>query len=199
MIDYNKLKIAHELAMKYAKMHDRRLELCYEAVLNSINDSYLITLDINSGANELHKFYCIDDLITKLQELTQPEPKPKRVYYLYYLEDGETPFNRNRLSIESAYDDDLDLRYPDGIKYYPTKAELIEAQIFYWRDQLSEELEQYVSDYCTSKPHVGTANRIKEDCQHESDGIMHKMGDLDGLLPVRELGYKCIKCGEFYR
>lgn len=199
MIDYDKLKLAHELADKYSKKNKQMVRISYELYTFEEYESKFRMYIFDWHDDFYHS---IDDLITKLQELTQSEPQSRyKVGDIVWMLVDDEPY-------ETRVDSVCGLKYylykfTSGLVceslIYPTKAELIEAQIFYWRDQLSEELEQYVSDYCTSKPHVGTANRIKEDCQHESDGIMHKMGDLDGLLPVRELGYKCIKCGEFYR
>lgn len=142
MIDYDKLRIAHELSMQYAKQNDRRFELCYESVINSINDSYVITLDIDSGTNELHKFYCVDDLIAKLLELTQPKAKYEKGQMVWVISWGDI---KEVEVIEIYWDSDLrDYRLSLDTHagkmsigqslVYPTKSALIESQIAYWID-----------------------------------------------------------------
>ena len=103
---------------------------------------------------------------------------------------------------------------------YPTKSQLIEAQIEYWGNLLGEELEQHVSDYCmppfegeikgfNDSSHIQEkfCTRAKE-CQHESDGHFYYEGRIHDILPIgitieklmdHGMRNKCKKCGEFYR
>ena len=72
MMDYQKLKYAHELTAKSS------LELCksYTVVSNYKGGSYfsLSFGDVDSGYENC-EFESIDELITKLEELVKPAPK----------------------------------------------------------------------------------------------------------------------------
>ena len=81
MIDYEKLKLAHELANEYSKSK-KWDQLIYISVgMSKLELRYSIEIyknseDMNIKFDDGCQFtYCIDELITKLQELTKPNPK----------------------------------------------------------------------------------------------------------------------------
>lgn len=147
MIDYSKLKIAHELCIntKY---------YCIEIVMGIMDSAtfFLRNCDDEGNNSTLVHYSTLDNLILKLQELTQTKPKYKI---------GEKVFTVNsdleieEVEISSILDIHTHMPYQDTYRdwhhenrLYPTKQSLIESQIEYWRDQLSEELEQHISPYC---------------------------------------------------
>lgn len=175
MIDYEKLKIAHELALKV----DRAIKYIFG---NSIANTPCHQFYIQNYTEE-ERCDDIDDLISKLQELTQPEPKYKVGDEVWYL---DLPINKIHIGIirRARYDEyvingeDNDTKDDfTADELYPTKKSLIEAQIKYWKSL-----------------------REPEECQHESDGIDHFLYSKDKKFrfPVVEFN-KCTKCGEFYK
>ena len=214
MIDYEKLKLAHELAEK--------IDCVCEFEIN-VNFPGSDNFKLNYGRCEDHILYTnivsyrsIDDLIVKLKELTQPGHKYEVGQTWWYLEPdiGEqfpipdslviTKGNKNW----SRKDDE----------WYPSKQALIEAQIAHWqslresiidfgpklnpvecRHEYKKTLAEsgmYFIDMChkcmSSKPYIGPG--FIEKCEHESNGILK---DNSGTF---ELGcYKCKKCGEYFK
>lgn len=203
MIDYNKLKIAHELANK-VRPSDGCITIYFAYQIGSdgeLKPLYSVFTEDRDGMTDDLDFYNIDDVIAKLRKLTQPESKYKVGERVWYSNFG-VPIHAEIEAIELDEGGNwIMLKNVTGKSreefFYPTKSTLIEAQIDYWRDQLSEELEQHVSDYCKPKPAVlsVTPDKLKsllgDKCrQHESDGKSYLS------TPPQ---YKCIKCGEFYR
>lgn len=183
VIDYEKLKFAHELAEKHQKQHEKEISI----ELNFVHE--LVEYILHYGS-ESDAFSCIDVLIEKLTELTQPEPKYKVGDILWYIH------NNNPIEVIVAIDiSNGERRFcarfldesclVDLDECYPSKQSLIEAQLDYWQEQLSEELEQHISPYCEP---------IKE-CTHESCPE-YKNAPFKQEYP---LDNKCIKCGEFYK
>ena len=82
MIDYDKLKLAHELANKYAKSKewDINLLVCFDSFKDIVG--FILTDGYGN-----HRFHCIDTLIEKLKELT-PHLQPK-------YKDGEPRYEAN--------------------------------------------------------------------------------------------------------
>ena len=145
MIDYDKLKLAHELAHKFANKVDGNFVLISQQVdyFGGQEENIMYRSNLIKGG----LIACsLDDLIDKLKELTQEE-EPKAKYTV-----GDMVFfiNKNKIfegvvdaSGSNGYrvlsqgkqwiyqDDDL----------YPTKAELIQAQIAYWQKLKQEDCE----------------------------------------------------------
>jgi hypothetical protein len=176
-IDYDKLKIAHELAKEYANSSGDSIVIehncCFGCYVN-----VPCQMIINQAPR---KFDSIDDLISKLTELTQPrckcgnkldversicnecidkalkscKPKPKyevgsRMWYVNCDDEIES-FIVDRHSIDAGefiYEDKDRYSWLVEKQLYTSREALIEAQIDYWQNLLSEELEQHVSDYC---------------------------------------------------
>jgi len=185
MIDYEKLAEAYELAEKY---------------YNSTGISILIEVHIAIGCREndpelwIDKKYIpvnsIDEIITKLQELTKPEPKYE-VGQETWMIIGDYPeivkidgivqyenYWHYRTEYGSLTEDEL----------YPTKQSLIQAQIDYWQNlkhsQFANKEYQELNDINSNQDGLDVNG-----CQHECDGIDRNI----------ESDRKCKKCGEFYR
>ncbi len=178
------------------------------AVKEKLNKSKELTQPEPNQSQELPEFIIdglkpiiesqrkICDLIAELmpqyykskEELTQPDPKYKPGQTLWYRdEEYNLPMSFKMLGWKSEEDG----IYIDGCKeseLYPTKSQLIEAQIEYWKS-LREPSEGGVKVF---------------ECQHESDGkyydIYLGMCSFNNQLPYHDFfRCKCIKCGEFYR
>lgn len=186
MIDYEKLIQAHEkcLGTKY-----------YFDIALGIDDGLIALFD--SESNE--SFVCnpddLDDLITKLQELTQPKAKYEEndrcwcylhgsmyectVQQIYW--DKELRDYRVNLIREESIKGKISCSQSE---IYPQKSELIQAQIDYWRQmrvdeavkesqlQFEGEIKGFGDMHCSKamNPNVW----LEEDCQHECkwDGVL---------------------------
>lgn len=131
MIDYEKLKLAHELAKKYSALSGKHIELTVAYYQNEKPD-YCLEIYEDNG-NYSHDKICLEEIISKLQELTQDKPKPK-------YEVGQTVWV-NKLSIINVEIFEVKgNKYFDGDDWYAenelysSKQALIEAQIEYWTD-----------------------------------------------------------------
>ena len=133
MIDYDKLKIAHGL------MHE------YQG-----DKPYVVSMQF-CGANK-EPMYCfggdlpymyLDDLIDKLRDLTKPEQKyaiGQEVWYVIYGQDW-TPIRGEIKAINpKSFCCFVDGNLWPQHKLYPTKQDLIEAQIEYWENLKIEEI-----------------------------------------------------------
>lgn len=139
MIDYEKLKIAHDLVNKHANECNETSTLTFVYYGLAAFEYY----EWNSYSHGKHTYREINDLITKLRELTEPMPKygvGDTVYYLF------TPAMKIlELTVESTISCDtnecISYRYEtnNGIVdegwLYSSKEALIEAQIAYWNKQ----------------------------------------------------------------
>lgn len=131
MIDYDKLKLAHQLCIKYNKN-------ALVSVLFYSNNFTQYDFRIEEDGITCYLTGDIDDLITKLRELTQPEPKYKIGDVVHFI-NHRLQINEN--TVESITSDERGIVLHFGkptygaiyeIDVYPTKAALIEAQIEYW-------------------------------------------------------------------
>jgi len=138
MINYEKLKIAHELAKK----SDARMwHYVDKNKDNASGYEFQILTDDAFERWGKHSYTTndIDEVIAKLQELTQPNPKYKQEQTVWFLsqcmhneiEDGNIS--------EAEYQDGVLLYsiynkrdYWQEHQLYPTKSALIEAQIATW-------------------------------------------------------------------
>lgn len=136
MIDYDKLKLAHELAEKlsiYLEIQTRTLanhrlpaDFCCKVVVDG---------------DEL-EFYCFDDLITKLKELTQDKPKPKYGIgqEVWHLGDEFVPESGKVIDIDLSSDEMylVEENNGDGVgwwveeRLYPSLENLLGAMVDYW-------------------------------------------------------------------
>lgn len=157
MIDYEKLKIAHELAVKYNPD-------CLVSV--TFYSNCFTRFDYRVELHGCTEYFTgdIDKLLIKLKELTQPEkPTPKyEVGQEVWVIDGENPIACSINDVRYKELDGFLYSDKDGFQWlesdlYPTRESLIEAQIEYWnrlKDHPADKLE-------------------KVECQHESDELDH--------------------------
>lgn len=197
MIDYDKLRIAHEAALQTSYVIEVTL-----GVDEDMMDLYIRNVDDEAENYNQHLYsHTIDDLIAKLTELTKPKAKYKEGDEVWTYSHGHiNSWEIEKIRWESASNDfRLDLKQNFGkgsfLQYdcYPSKAQLIEAQIEYWEAMRAREYE----------------NEVTEECQHESDGhrydtrkLLMNYAPIDKTWQeLLEIGChnKCLKCGEFYK
>lgn len=141
MIDYEKLKLVHEFA-------DKNLFYISTSITSGDDGDryckFLATLLPNDNDN--YCFDSIDDLIAKLRELTQPE-EPKAKYAVgdeVFFVGFEQQIIQDKISRIQKMTDGSFLFIFDysptqnESQIYPTKQELIEAQIEYWHELAAE-------------------------------------------------------------
>lgn len=189
MIDYDKLKIAHELLEKY-RMNEAmglvaiQTQLCINGVI------YALTLD-NGECELFHNN--LDGMIAKLQELTQPKPKyelGQEVWYVIYAREW-TAISDKIDAIGDGYQKyHLSGNWWPEHQLYPTKLALIEGQMNYWHTLLQDEQDKCIHPRY-QPPFEGTIKGFNE-CQHKSNGLHDVRTDFHSLN-------KCKKCGEFYK
>ena len=181
MIDYEKLKLAHELCIDTNYTFD--VEFGWE------DGMHIELYTILKGEHLfLLAFEDIDNLIAKLQELIQPKPKYAVGQKLYFkddideiqsfkvgdIEDGEL-YRECNLSPLCLHENELFL----------TRKALIEAQIEYWQRLKLESMTppfegeiKGLSACCAL--HAGTDEEChdssKEECQHEYQKTLSKNG-----------------------
>lgn len=187
MIDYDKLRIAHELIL-------------------IVNEKYSLATYVGCTFNTYHRLYSLncdwfedyenlDDLIAKLQKLTQPE-EPKAKYGV-----GQRLFMLGGMSLKNIESFTVDKILPEEsfIAYYgendwwgyeselyPTKLALLEAQIEYWQKlQDEEENDNHGCSHGNFK-HYDCKLCYPKECQHE-----FKISKIFGTNPPCET---CIKC-----
>lgn len=224
MIDYEKLKIAHELACNLKeKFRDVRIDCHLRVGCDGTNYVfYSMNNDDFQGMSWESEHDDIDGLIAHLKELTQPEkPKPKyeagqevwvlrntEIYsfkideiikdecywYLNYLKDGSY----------SDWKNEFDQYREDSV--YPTREYLIDAQIDYLLrhrgfnpdvELANDILEKAVRRYKETISKEYHSEDEKVECQHESDCrvYLRKEGAFEKPYEVK----RCKKCGEIYR
>ena len=139
MIDYEKLKIAHDMAFKITKNSEPNyMQVRYRFVFDSDEFRFYAELGLNYGRENL-EFRSIDDLISKLKELTKRLPKyeiGQEVYYLYQLKRTFLPLEISEIN-PIREDGRVTYRTGNGMVFeediYPSEDALIDAQIDYWK------------------------------------------------------------------
>ncbi len=217
MIDYEQLKLIHELTNKIDEIDEVAVQHHFS---RTRGDKFILWTKNGVAQFTLEE---MDELIAELNELIEPKAKQERHKEAWYLNSSNQPKSTlvaNQDGYASVYETASEAI---GKTMYPTKADLIEAQIEHWRkrrlDYLSENSHEitfdlqprYISNF--GKPAIsdigtecnlpaGEFNRLKK-CQHECDGCLYDK-DLptfhdNGLMKVPEQYKKCNKCGEFYK
>ncbi len=172
MIDYDKLKIAIELSDKLAKKNGHMVYLQTFLTFESLVSN---TFTLQWSVDDQEVFHNIDDLITKLRELTQPEPNYKYplASIVYFLDGGSInvayviSFNTDRYIL----DYEGDTYYRKESELYTTKSQLIAAQIEYWSKLKSDYAplpvstggRAYEPEYCNVS---GAKLGKREECDH---------------------------------
>lgn len=194
MIDYEKLKRAHELA-SILSVIDKYPVYISARLFHEFSMYRLQSRDIED--NEESHFEKIDDLITKLEELTKPEPKFKVGQKVWWFARGCDEQLVESLVTEVLNSDDgfsyLSRDMDDGgmgghseSKLYPTREALIQSQIAHWQELLEPKAS------CCSI-HAGGDEECKKECEHEPSASKW-------VSPADMIEkFKCKKCGEFYK
>ena len=202
MIDYDKLKMAHELSRKYWDLTKTEIKI-ESHFYASVNDAHISAI----LPGDKLKIYDAEDLAYKIEELINEITKYKIGQIVWRLSDEYLPVSFKITGINDAlYLDEQENPFCLSgwieEQIYSSKEELIESQIKYWSD--------LKMDYCLNEKTTPTkcplCNQFrvsdgmcwvlgcnyKETCRHEFDGknYAHCLGD--------EPSNKCIKCGEFY-
>ncbi len=266
MIDYDKLQMAHELAAKLDKKCS--IEICFFR----FSSPRFFFYDENS--NEEYYGDSLDDLITKLSEMVEPESKPlcnavpwtinindlpsdAKIgdKFIIKSENGKTtidkieelvepePKPKNDYSVGSKWwflDGPSFETYPEprfieiteqnknhyrvDEEWWPSRESLIEAQIEYWQSLKSPEFEGEIKGFneCVKEnikeallrgqelyhSHMESNSSLArmpcndvypEQCEHESDGIVYFSKNFFEFSKFPSGRMKCKKCGEFYR
>jgi len=192
MIDYDKLKLAHEL---FSKLTDKYYLSMY------VRREVEFTLCPDAQNEQDLDFDCIDLLIAKLTELTQSdEPKPKyevgqQVWYFWNHDVVNTLVERVVVNEEINYVVECGrVSMPESLTF-PSREALIDAQIEYWQNLLRRDNHILDCSLC-GQPSLHIFE-IPKECHHESDGTIHAMANPGET--GRLLMNKCKLCGEFYR
>ncbi len=189
MINYEKLKIAHELARKYSRMTNSVVRIS-----QSISYAFegVICHSLSTAFEGDKSYDTIDEIIEKLTELTappKPEPKYKVGQEVFYYVNKRIKQSR----IKSIYcnPDGLTFWYKDELNnteendIFSSRESLVQSQIEYWQSLSEEKRDIDEILYDQIKKAVE-----KEECQHETDGMIYYSN------PSKR---KCRHCGEFYK
>ncbi len=187
MIDYEKLKLAHELAEKCG-LYTGITAYAYFKSVDHLDNEYKYRLYLDDCDIYIDETYSnIDDLISRLKELVEPEVKQEakykvgdEVWFMAY----EEAMRDVTIKVEKD-EDGFWYRLQNGFAreraLYPTKSALIESRIEYWRKLQDEEI----------KDAIGKTMLCQKECGHE--------GKIAYMHGPKNTTMKCIKCGEFYR
>lgn len=186
MIDFEKLKQAHELCLAYKRYF-------FNITLGLYDKLDIISLyDSDANISLIRNFECVGELLYKLQELTQSKQKYKVGQEVWKPNVKHTPWSY----IITAVDHDLGYYlndqsdWHDEQELHPSKQALIEAQIEYWGQLYCDE-HNGVFNGLSLPTLKGGIKGLKEPikCEHERDGLSYYTN------PPKN---KCMKCGEFY-
>lgn len=176
MIDYEKLKEAHELA-KHAKID-------LVTTVRTFEDGDCRLSAAITGGQHTND---MDGIISELKELTKPEPKYKIKQYVWLINDEDKPEQIYIIDIDACSDEMYKDEYGNWWleeQLYPSCQALIDAQIEYWTSLKSEETSTCSDDMSMSS--ISGCDEIK--CEHETGTIAA------GMLAKNLV---CVKCGEF--
>lgn len=171
MFDYDNLKIAHKLAYEYAKLSDLSVQICLD--FQPRRDPYMLALHfVNNDWHEISRdekpiIESLTNLIQGLRELSESEktkPKYQIGQSLWFI---DCPLSKYGPGFEIIQKECKSIDFDsDSIRYvfiddvcweikeqdvFISRLSLIESQINYWQNQLSEEIEQDIGCYARSK------------------------------------------------
>jgi len=140
MIDYEKLKRAHELAEKY-RLSGKNISIHFHYNEDNSGIPHYYNLYSNCYASRPISQGSIDDIIQKLEELTKPEPRFMIGDKLWYEQDQEiASVVLNENSVNWDFHDK---------EFFLTKSELIDAKIKLWESKREHEVCQHEPDELT--------------------------------------------------
>jgi len=214
MIDYDKLKIAHDLTEKYYEQ--TKTMTWIKIMISSISD--LIVYQWTTRSNCLLKCEDIDELIAELEKMTQPKSKYAFGQSLWFMHQ-DTIVNEDLKNFnDGRYYFLFNFRYyhVKESDLYTTRSALIEAKIQYWQTLLCNDDNHAFkvdSGKCihgdmkaSYKPEVvsvrGVERAVTEfDCEYESNAEGNNKAckhDWDECN-IEYLTLRCTKCGEACR
>ncbi len=134
MIDYEKLKLAHELASKITSNNKAILFSVCHGKIGMVNPLETFTFTIYSSIEPKEEYFSTDDidnLLAKLTELTQQKPKYE-VGQTWWFLDGPAfeQFPEPRSIVITEENENY---YRADEEWYPSKEALIDAQIAHWQ------------------------------------------------------------------
>jgi hypothetical protein len=181
MIDYEKLREAHQLVIKT----DLSLEHTVEDDIDNQPSSFF-RIKENCG-KVLYEHFNLDYLIAKLQSLAKPEPKYKIGDSAWIVYDEQptkiTITDIDKSSDEMYLDDDYDWWLEEQL--YPSREALIDHQLKYWNKLKAEH-------WIMMHPDTGnSAVSDKGSCEIIPDPDEIKCTHEHTLLS----GFACVKCG----
>ena len=223
MIDYDKLKKAHELILKA----DEKYGLAFY-----IGGSFLTYHRLYAIGDDYYEdFGSIDELIEKLESLVKPESKYKVGDKVFTLNKANEPieFRIIEFYVTGICPEYFVYRAPDGERYseqevFLTREDLIESQINHWTSLKKQQISTCSDDVSMKCQHehsflsgfrcikcdqncmsIGEEwlkriteyhvdKRLAEKCGLEVNEICAHEPD----FTYQDDGYKCIKCREFY-
>lgn len=186
MIDFEKLKLAHELCFASKRY--------YFSLTLGLHKGFDFASLYDSEANRsmlIGNFECVEELLSKIQELTKSKPKYESGQIVWFDMAG-VPASFNITEIEPS--EDYNYFYDDTPEcdLYPSQLALIEAQIAHWTKLLEEEIKPKFEGEikgCDQSRYTLCQSTSKQ-CQHESDGKRYIFNAAQN---------RCTKCGEFYK
>lgn len=174
MIDYEKLKLAHEICMK-SENYSIKLTLG----ITEKPELFLRYADDDGNNPALYHMNSIDDLLSILNKLTKTKPKYEVGQTVWLIDcddictakivkyENEEYRITDCISVSDGFESGK--QYSIEHKLYSSKKDLIEAQINYWASLKNEEKSTQDKDMSTEST----------DCKHEYNFLS---------------GFKCIKC-----
>lgn len=194
MIDYEKLKQAHELAKKYEDKVKGNVSISVEFENEEGNPiyelkHYELRPEFKIITNIKNSYWDVDDLIAKLKELIKPEPKYEdgQEVWMMYLPVYANTLQPGKFKIDArkytdgvhqycSYGNGVGLTWREENTIYASKEELIQAQVDYWLS---------LSDKSTTEI---LCNKIGDDAEKRFNEVA---SDSNGI--------KCKHCGGFYK
>lgn len=194
MIDYQKLQEALEIVEKMDAKAS--VEVCF---YTCGEPKYVFNAPTSDDC------FCVNsvnELVKKLRELTQPEPRYKVGDKVWYFQDSEINeftvdgFRQQNNHVEyTIHGHGRGLTWRKETDLYPSREALIESQIEYWQS-MAEENKKYYQGF----GYNGGSGK----CEHKSDGESYlDLHESDGevyahIQKGRQPSYLCKKCGDFY-
>ncbi len=142
MTDYDKLKEASILAEKYYEQTSYSVVIDYNIAFGcNVNNILVLYVDCQQEV-----FHSLDDLITKLKELTKSEPKYKIGQPVWHIniDENVVMFEVAKVELDNdtwLYENDetTPIQWWEESQIYPSRESLIQSQIDYWTSLKSTE------------------------------------------------------------
>jgi hypothetical protein len=133
VIDYEKLKLAHELGSIATKGKRKRCDVFVSVYHN--NEPIFGYIDFSHN-RDVFEFYDIDELINALQKLIEPQPKYKIGQEVWVLDGNNIEVIAVFINniVNNKYALTVFLGWFEEEDIFSSYDELIESQIKYWTD-----------------------------------------------------------------